>query len=341
MNKVTASASGRLLQCSGHVRLPWVQDTSNAAAEGTRLHAIMETMDQAVAMNDDVRAEPLCKAAWEQLEDKVLSTMGEITWTRTERALVLDTQARTARFAELVGPRQYGTTAWYEIAGTADAILEIERHDTGETAHMIVDWKFGMEPVQADSAQLRTLAAAYMLAKGETVDGVMVAIVQSNEAGCSVRTHWWTRDDLLAHVELLGEALNDTHEGAMTLQRGSECRYCPAAGSCPTQLAALSVIVSPSGPGPITTERAGQIWAELRQAKKRLEAIEDACKALAAEGDGLPLPGGKRLVVVQRTRSSVDAKALEAVARGHGASDGEIAACSKSTTYTTTQEIKA
>ena len=341
MNRVTASGSGRLLQCSGHARLAWVRETSDAATEGTRLHAIMETMDQAVAMNDDVRAEPLCKLAWEYIEEEVLRTMGEIIWTRTERALILDTQTRTARTAELVGPRQYGATGWHEIAGTADAILEIERHDTGETAHMIVDWKFGMEPVAADSAQLRTLAAAHMLATNAPMDGVMVAIVQANEAGCTVRRHWWTRDDLMAHVELLGEALNEVHEGSITLQRGPECRYCPAANSCPAQLASLSALVAPGGAGPITPARAGEIWAELRQAKKRLEQIEDACKALAAEGDGLPLPGGKRLTVVQRSRTSMDAKALEAIARGHGASDEEIIACSKTTTYTTTQEIKA
>ena len=42
MNRVTASASERLLQCPGHARLPWVRTESEAAAEGTRLHAIME-----------------------------------------------------------------------------------------------------------------------------------------------------------------------------------------------------------------------------------------------------------------------------------------------------------
>ena len=341
MNRVTASASGRLLQCSGHVRLPWLRETSDAANEGTRLHAVMETMSQHVMMNDAVRAEPLCKAAWEHIEEHILRTMGEIVWTQTERAFVLDTQTRKARHVELTGPRQYGVTQWSEIAGTIDAVLEVEPHNGECNVHVIVDWKFGMEPVSADSAQLRTLAAAYMLATyPQELEGVMVAIVQSNESGCEVRARWWTRDDLLAHVEVLGEALNEVHEGSITLQRGPECKYCPAVNACPSQLAAMSAIVAPGGPGPITPERAGQIWAEAKQARKRLDAIEDACKALAG-ADGLPLPGGKRLVLVERTRASMDAKALEAVARGHGASDGEIDACKKTTTYTTTQEIKA
>jgi hypothetical protein len=342
MNRVTASGSGRLLQCSGHARLAWVRETSNAATEGTRLHAIMETLD-GQTRSAQVDAEPLCDVAWGELEHKILSTTGEVAEVRTERAYVLDTETRTGRIVQLTGPREYGALRWHEIAGTADAVLRVVPHEPGRDLHVIVDWKFGMEPVAADTAQLRTLAAAHMLAMDDqmTLEGVLVAIVQSNDAGCTVRTHWWTRDDLMAHVELLGEALNEVHEGSITLQRGPECRYCPAANSCPAQLASLSALVAPGGAGPITPARAGEIWAELRQAKKRLEQIEDACKQLAAEGDGLPLPGGKRLTVVQRSRTSMDAKALEAIARGHGASDEEIIACSKTTTYTTTQEIKA
>lgn len=340
MNRVTASGSGRLLQCSGHARLAWVRETSDAATEGTRLHAIMETLD-GQTRSAQVDAEPLCHVAWGELEHKILSTTGEVAEVRTERAYVLDTETRTGRIVQLTGPREYGALRWHEIAGTADAVLRVVPHEPGRDLHVIVDWKFGMEPVAADTAQLRTLAAAHMLATNAPMDGVMVAIVQANEAGCTVRRHWWTRDDLMAHVELLGEALNEVHEGSITLQRGPECRYCPAANSCPAQLASLSALVAPGGAGPITPARAGEIWAELRQAKKRLEQIEDACKALAAEGDGLPLPGGKRLVLVERTRASMDAKALEAIARGHGASDSEVEACRKATTYTTTQEVKA
>jgi hypothetical protein len=144
----------------------------------------------------------------------------------------------------------------------------------------------------------------------------------------------------MAHVEMLAEAANEVREGAVQLQRGPECTYCPAAASCPVQLAKLSQLIAPAGIGTITPERAGEIWLELRQAKKRLEAIEDACKELAAQEGGLPLPGGKRLTIVQRTRASMDAKQLEAIARGHGASDDEIDACKKTTTYTTTHESK-
>ena len=150
----------------------------------------------------------------------------------------------------------------------------------------------------------------------------------------TIEVRGYSREELVAHVEMLGDALNEVAEGAVNLQRGSACKYCPAEGSCPAQLASLSALVAPAGPGPITPERAGFIWLELRQAKKRLEAIEDACKAMAAElPQGLPLPGGKRLVATTRSRTTVDAKALEAVAREHGATNEEIAACARSTTY--------
>ena len=341
MNKVTASGSGRLLQCAGHVRLPWVRENSAAASEGTRLHAIMETMQGNPIESKAMKAEPLALAAWVELAHKLLSMGLEPVRVEHEVAYVLDTATRTARRLTLTGPREYGVTQWHEMPGTIDAIVWCSHVETGEEIPFVIDWKFGMEPVRPDSAQLRTLAAAFMLSSAEPLDMVHTGIAQSNEAGAHFDFRGYSRDDLMAHVELLGDALNETHEGRVVLSRGPECRYCPALGSCPSQLAAMSVIVSPGGPGPITPERAGAIWSELKQAKKRLEAIEDACKALAAEGDGLPLPGGKRLTVVQRSRTSMDAKALEAIARGHGASDDEINACSKTTTYTTTQEIKA
>lgn len=342
MNRVTASASARLLQCPGHVRLPWLRETSAAASEGTRLHAIMETMRGKATPSDEMRAEPLALAAWNELEATILSGYGEVTQLEHEVACILDTETRAGRRVTLAAPREYGPLKWHEIAGTADALVWIEPHDRGQVVPLLVDWKFGMEPVQADSAQLRTLGAAFLTTPAMAEhDGLHVAIVQSNETGVEVRIGYWTRADLLAHTELLGDALNEVHEGAMVLQRGPECRYCPAANACPSQLAAMSVIVSPGGPGPITLDRAGQIWAELKQAKKRLEAIEEQCKGLALHEGGLPLPGGKRLVIVTRSRSSVDAKQLEAIARGHGASDEEIDACRKVSTYTTTQEVKA
>jgi hypothetical protein len=342
LNRVTASGAGRLLQCSGHVRLPWLRENSAAASEGTRLHAIMETMRGDATASDEMRGEPLALAAWNELESTILSGYGEVTHLEHEAAFILDTETRTGRRVTLAAPREYGPLKWHEVAGTADALVWIEPHDRGQVVPLLVDWKFGMEPVQADSAQLRTLGAAFLTTPAMAEhEGLHVAIVQSNESGVDVRIGYWTRADLLAHTELLGDALNDANEGRIELQRGPECRYCPAANACPSQLAAMSVIVSPGGPGPITLDRAGQIWAELKQAKKRLEAIEDACKALAEQEGGLPLPGGKRLVLATRSRSSVDAKQLEAIARGHGASDEEIDACRKTTTYTTTQEIKA
>jgi hypothetical protein len=333
MNRVTASGSGRLLQCSGHLRLPWLRETSTAAQEGTDLHAVMETKRY--------QEHPRSLAAWDAWKAWQAETGFSAPVMRNELAMALNLEARTARELSGVGHRDYSAAMPHEVPGTADMVCElVKRHPTSpDQVWCVVDWKFGQEPVEADSAQMRTLAA--MVALMHDAPSVIAVIVQAPPDGTAwVRSHEFSRDDLMAHVDMMAESMNEVREGAMLLQRGSECRYCPAAHACPSQLAAMSAIVAPGGPGPITPERAGQIWAEVKQAKKRLDAIEDACKAMAA-GDGLPLPGGKRLVVVQRSRTSMDAKQLEAIARGHGASDDEINACSKTTTYTTTQEIKA
>lgn len=42
-----------------------------------------------------------------------------------------------------------------------------------------------------------------------------------------------------------------------------------------------------------------------------------------------------------RSRTTTDTKALEAVARSHGATDHEIALCTRTTSYTTATERKA
>ena len=333
MNRVTASGSGRLLQCSGHVRMPWLRETSAAAQEGTDLHAVMEA--------ERYQDHPRSLAAWDAWKAwQAQSGYGAAVY-RNELAMALNLETRTARTIDGIGHRDYSAALPHEVPGTADAVCELVKRHPTDADHVwcVIDWKFGQEPVEADSAQMRTLAA--MVACLHDAPRVLAVVVQAPPDGTAwVRTHEFSRDDLMAHVDAMADAHNEVREGRMLLQRGPECKYCPAAHACPSQLAAMSAIVAPSGPGPITPERAGQIWAEVKQAKKRLDAIEDACKAMAG-ADGLPLPGGKRLVLVERTRASMDAKALEAIARGHGASDGEIDACKKTTTYTTTQEIKA
>jgi len=291
----------------------------------------------AIAYHERIEGEPQTLAAWEAWEAwaPAAATLGR---KHHERAGIVDTETRAARWLPPAAHRDYGPIRWHEVAGTADLIVQ------AADAVYVIDWKFGREAVDAsESAQLRTLAAiAALNADYAAIDRFHAIIVQAPagaRAWLSERTY--DRADLIAHVEMLGDALNEANEGRVQLSRGKECGYCPARDACPAQLAALSAIVAPGGTSAITPERAGAIWMDLRQAKKRLEAIEDACKALAAElPEGLPLPGGKRLVATTRSRTTTDAKALEAIARDHGATDGEIAACAKTTSYSTTQEVK-
>lgn len=334
MNRVTASASERLLQCPGHARLPWVRTESEAAAEGTRLHAIMERADY--------DAEPQTHAAHQRWTEWLRSSGYDVTSGHVEQPVAIDTETRRGRLLMNAAHRDYSSATRREVPGTIDLLAIVEGE--GRTSSLaVVDWKFGREPVAADSAQLRTLAAAAMLAPEYAHITWALCIIVQAPAGqeATIEVRGYPREELVAHVEMLGDALNEVTEGAVNLQRGDACKYCPAEASCPAQLASLSALVAPAGPGPITPERAGAIWLELRQAKKRLEAIEDACKAMAAElPQGLPLPGGRRLVATTRSRTTVDAKALEAVAREHGATSEEIATCARTTTYSTTQETK-
>jgi len=330
MNRITASSTARVLQCSGHARLPWLRESSAAAENGTRCHALMEH-----GHHDQDQQTAAAQAAWARW---MAASGYRLPACQREWAMALDLETRRARPIGGNGPRDYSAARPSEVCGTAD-VCGFLIHDDGTRHAFVLDWKFGAEPVGADSAQMRTLAAMHQRIGEIPIAEVLCIVVQSPPDGrAEVRACVFSDDDLGAHVDMLADAMNEARE-AHVLQRGPECKYCPAATSCPAQLASLSALVAPSGPGPITPDRAGAIWLELRQAKKRLEAIEDACKAMAADlPEGLPLPGGKRLVATTRTRTTVDAKALEAVARQHGATSDEIAACARTTNYSTTQE---
>lgn len=345
MNRITASRTPILLQCQGAPLLPWVESSSAAAEDGTRKHAMMdrravETDAEHIARIDSV---PECRAAWDGYvafceEEGILA---HEEWH--EEAFGLDLEARHGIPLNTDGHRNYGDLPAHVLPGTADLIaFGLTRE--GRRVLIVADWKFGQERVEAASSpQLATLMAAVATSKRFVEFEELHALIVQAPPGCErafVSARTFSRTELATHIEALAEAAAVARRGELRLQRGPECKYCPAQLACPAQLSAMSAIIAPAGPGPVTRERAGEIWLELRQAKKRLELIEDEIKAMAT-AEPVPLPGGKRLVSVTRTRSSMDAKALEAVARFHGASDSEIAECAKATSYTTTQEVKA
>ena len=175
MNRVTASASARLLQCSGHLRLPWLRETSTAAQEGTDLHAVMET--------ERYQDHPRSLAAWDAWKAWQAETGWSAPVLRNELAMALNLESRTARELSGVGHRDYSAAMPHEVPGTADAVCELVRRHPTKPGRVwcVVDWKFGQEPVEADSAQMRTLAA--MVALMHDAPSVIAVIVQAPPDG--------------------------------------------------------------------------------------------------------------------------------------------------------------
>lgn len=349
MNRITASRTALLLQCHGAPNLPWVQTTSAAAEDGTRKHAIMDRRGIGLqAWYDRLDTVPECRTAWDAFgtwlnEHQICATEQTIAW---ETGLGIDLVDRTAlEWQPPAGShRAYDGIAPHVLAGTADLIATGTDADEREVL-IVCDWKFGQELVSADAPQLRTLLAA--AAKRRPNARAIALVVQvphgaGSGAAWGGRAHvsWveYTHEELEDHVDALAIAHADAATGTQTLTPGPECKYCPAQLACPAQLDAMVRVIHHEGP--VTLDRAGQIWLELRQAKKRLELIEERIKAMADQPAGIPLPNGKTLAMVDRTRASVDAKALEAVARFHGASDEEIDGCRTTTAYRQAAEVK-
>lgn len=341
MNRITASRTALLLQCHGAANLPWVDSASAAAEDGTRKHAIMDRRGiDLQAWYERLDTVPECRTAWDAfanwlIDQQIHATAETMAW---ETGLGIDLVDRTAlEWQPPAGShRAYDGIAPHVLAGTADLIAT--GTDAEDRSVLIVcDWKFGQELVSADAPQLRTLLAA---AAKRRPDARAIALVVQVPPGGRAHVSWveLTHEELEDHVDALAIAHADAATGAVTLTPGPECKYCPAQLACPAQLDAMVRVIHHEGP--VTLDRAGQIWLELRQAKKRLELIEERIKAMADQPAGIPLPNGKTLAVVDRTRTSIDAKALEAVARFHGASDEEIDGCRTSTTYRQAAEVK-
>lgn len=341
MNRITASRTALLLQCHGAANLPWVDSTSAAAEDGTRKHAIMDR--RGIALEDwleRLKTVPECEAAhdaWCAWVAEQGISIGPFDM-RTEYGLGIDLVDRIPYLWEppAGSHRAYDGIPPHVLPGTADVFAIGVDQDERDVV-VVCDWKFGQELVSADAPQLRTLLAA--AAMPHVHARAIAVVVQVPPGGRAYVSHVeLTRDELMDHVDALAAAHASAATGATVLTLGPECKYCPAQLACPAQLDAMVRVIHHEGP--VTLERAGHVWMELRQAKKRLELIEERIKAMADQPAGIPLPNGKTLAMVDRTRTSMDAKALEAVARFHGASDEEIDGCKTTSAFRQATEVK-
>lgn len=212
--------------------------------------------------------------------------------------------------------------------GTCDAMVL-----AGTTLH-VIDLKFGRGvPVEVkDNKQLRYYALGAWLSlksatsvQAATPQSIAITIVQprSRHADGPVRT------EVLTPLELLDSALDLLDAAALALEPdaplvpGSQCRWCPAHGTCPAARdSALAVAQqefleppsAPPAPSSFSDEQIGALLYRFDQVEAWMKAVRD--HAYARLEAGAPVPGWK-LVEKRPTRKWVDDDAVRAWAKGN------------------------
>ena len=361
----TMSAAGRLVQCPASFALPAVHAANAArdaaAGKGNTSHAGAEwatTRDIAAGAPDFSTDDGLDHAAqrimgvlrsWAPYL-AALATPGAVL---VEAAFALWPEERRAQLLGQSIGRKYPKLEGAVLCGTADLVLAL-----GDEI-IVVDHKTGREAPEASTSwQLRALALAAAQSAEIPPSRVRVAILHAPQDGeYAVLKEWqYTMAELFEHGDTLAKSLNAVAaavaDGPRIFTESEECTYCPSARACPAKASlihavthgehrALAVWQERTTALALTEEDAGQAWALVREAKKRLEEVESLIKSMVTDGARVQLPSGKVLAASSTTRKSFDADAAQSLLRTLGASEEQLAALYRTSSSTSVREVKA
>lgn len=305
----SASSLERVEACPASTALPHAPYSGEAAEQGTENHRVIEEVITAGGVPEKLAD------LWE----------GALT-VETEVAYVIDVAKRTGRrLGKLPTARDYGEVGPTEIAMTLDVLLT----KPGEV--VIIDWKSRTRVTPSE----RNLQIAAQMCAVEAVHGmtgwaglVYLDDMYRDLAPFSVFDSGarWSRLARLVEREGTGQPV-----------AGSHCRYCPALVHCPTQRAALAAFSDgPLGVESMPVARIGELWVQLDTIEQMLEQARAAARERARR-EPIPLPSGKYLRLVESSRTSNDARAMEARLRELGEDTERF---KKTTTYTQVREGK-
>lgn len=304
------------MRCSASVVLPRAGLTGVEAEAGTANHD---------AIVDGDRSKPV-----------VAEILSDATDVRHEVAYALDIETRSVRELGVNVGRNYGVLNSNEIALTVD--LECRKLSTW----WAVDWKSRERvTIARDNWQIRCEVMAVMgRHKADCAIGALAYLDDSELDAAPFDAYhvvgFWS--DLAHMVTRIRAARAAFVEGAeIDVAAGSWCKYCPAIPHCPAHTKLARALLGElegidESVQALTVEQCGRAWELL----KRYDAIADRVKdsiRTRARHEPIPLTGGKRLMLVDSSRRSLDtAKAKEML--------GE-ATPFKTSTYTQVREVLA
>ncbi len=333
--KISASQFHRLLRCAGSLVLAAdaPRTTSIYAAEGTAAHMVLQRALGAHWIAKFFVGEVLCVDGYDiAVTDEMAAHVQTVVDLAREVAGddgVIMTEQRVCYAAFLGVPDE---DAW----GTADVI--IARGDT----LTVIDLKYGAgERVEvADNSQLML----YGLGALNEFDGIagnfehVELIIAQPRAGRVSRAVYpldhlyaWAEDVAAPAVRVVLDAeaeyrAGDTDwEERFLIPGETQCRWCPAKGTCPALRAEVAAHVTVAAAGVDEFEQVTDPTTfrepDLARAMGAVNLIEDWCKAVRAEVErrllaGTAVRGWKLVEGRQGARAWADAAAAEQALKG-------------------------
>lgn len=268
----SGSGANRWLTCPGsHLAERGIPDSkTDDATEGEMLHAVME--------------------------------FGE----STHRAKLTEDQAWCIEFcretrrklsAELLGAEEIHAFVeerwWLRDPATLEQVASCRIDWAGFNAGsmLILDWKFGRNPVAAADVndQLRFAAAAAWSEYSPAT--VYVGIVAPRAEGERVTVASFTSDQCrIAWAEMIAGAIRAMKHGQPRKPSAEACRHCRAKGTeaCPESIEETTALATVTTAELATPERVADLLDKCKMAERVIESIRDRAKQLIESG--IPIP---------------------------------------------------
>lgn len=277
----SGSGAKRWLNCPGsHLAERGLPDTKNAdSEEGEMLHAVMESGDsahRAKLTEEQATCIEFCRETRRKLSAELLGAeevhafVEERWWLRNPATLELAASCRIDWAGFNVGTM------------------------------LILDWKFGRNPVDAADVndQLRFAAAAawsefspatvYVGIVAPRAEGERVTVARFSSAQCQA-----------AHAEMVAGALRAMQPGQPRCPSAGACHYCRARGTeaCPESIAETTALATVSTAEIATPERVAELLDKCELAERVIDAIRANAKRMISDGVSVPgwrlKPGNK------------------------------------------------
>jgi len=341
--KPTASSLERSDECPTSCAIPIrVSSTGEWAKRGSALHGFVEAVvaghqewTQAIAIVPAEWRETASRLDW----DALLAGYDRAT-LEMEGAYAIDTATGKVRLLGRSLDRNYPETSATEIVGTND--IEGMGLDGVPTCS---DLKTGQLTTWCrENWQMRF--HAYVQHKMHNAAEVRARLTYVREDGSIFHDeHLFEAcdfadflDDLRDVIARIHAASKDVAVGAVKVNEGEWCRYCPAYQSCPAKTAMLRQLVPEleridAAIATLTVEQAAIVWEKFKNLEPLTKRLSSALKEYART-HVVTLSNGQVLAEIEKGRTSINGERALALARELGAREEDLASCVRQSTWT-------